>query len=96
MILACGKGKEIKQIAAKLNTYLNKVILWRQRYVDKELEGLLDAPRTGRPVIYGKGLRDSVLSLLSGEPPKGLSVWDGPALTEEFKPATQCGRAMCR
>jgi len=88
MILAYGESKEIKQIATELNTYPNKVILWRQRYVEKGLEGLLDAPRTGWPVIYGKGLRYSVLSLLSGEPPKGLSVWDGPALAEELKVPT--------
>jgi hypothetical protein len=82
MILACADCKEIRQIAKDLNTYPNKVTLWRQRYVAKGLQGLQEAPRVERPVRYGKGLRDSVWSLLSGEPPKGLSVWDGPALAE--------------
>jgi transposase len=89
MILACAERKEIRQIAKELNTYPNKVTLWRQRYVEKGLEGLQDAPRIGRPVMYGKGLRDSVLSLLSGEPPKGLSVWDGPALAKALKVPTE-------
>lgn len=82
MILDSEQGKPVKQIAQELNTYPNKVIYWRKRYVEKGLEGLNDNPRSGRPAIYDETFRDSVLKLLSQPPPKGLSAWDGPELAK--------------
>ncbi|MHC4184176.1 MAG: helix-turn-helix domain-containing protein, partial [Planctomycetota bacterium] len=65
MILDSEAGKPVKQIAQELNTYPNKVIYWRQGYVKNGLEGLHDNPRSGRPSIYGKAFRNSVLKVLS-------------------------------
>ncbi len=84
MILDSEIGKPVKQIAHELNTYPNKVIYWRHRYVEKGLKGLHDYHRSGRPPKYGEALRNSVLRLLGDPPPKGLSIWDGPALAKEL------------
>jgi transposase len=84
MILDSEAGKPVKLIAQELNTYPNKIIYWRQRYVEKGLEGLNDTPRSGRPAIYGKAFRNSVLELLKRPPPKGLAAWDGPELAKEL------------
>ncbi len=84
MILDSKEGKPVKQIAQELNTYPNKVIYWRQRYVEKGLKGLYDNPRSGRPPKYGETFRNSVLKLLGKPPPKGLATWDGPAVAEEL------------
>lgn len=88
MILDSGAGRAVKEIAQNLGTYPNKVIFWRQRYLEKGLDGLLDQPRSGRPALYGESFRNSVLALLSQDPPKGLSLWDGPALAKELKAPT--------
>lgn len=88
MILDSGAGRAVKDIAQELGTYPNKVILWRQRYVEKGLDGLLDRPRSGRPALYGEAFRNSVLALLGQEPPKGLSRWDGPSLAKELNAPT--------
>jgi transposase len=82
MILDSEAGKPVKQIAQELNTYPNKVIYWRQRYVKQGLEGLHDEPRSGRPPKYGETLRNNVLKLLGKPPPKGLATWDGPTLAK--------------
>jgi len=84
MILGSEMGKPVKQIARELNTYPNKVIYWRQRYVEKGLKGLHDNPRSGRPPKYSETFRNSVLKLLGESPPKGLATWDGPAVAKEL------------
>lgn len=84
MILSSGEGTPVKQIAQELSTYPNKVIYWRQRYLEFGLNGLQDQPRSGRPSIYDDAFRDAVLKLLSNPPPKGLASWDGPELAKEL------------
>lgn len=84
MILLSEAGEPVKQIAQDLSTYPNKVIYWRQRYVEKGIEGLQDKPRSGRPPIYDETFRNNVLKLLSKPPPKGLATWDGPELAKEL------------
>ena len=84
MILDCEAGKPVKQIAQELNTYPNKVIYWRSRFVKHGIEGLQDKPRAGRPPIYDDVFRNNVLNLLKKPPPKGLASWDGPSLAKEL------------
>lgn len=84
MILGSEAGIPVKQIAKESNTYPNKVIYWRQRYIEFGLEGLQDKPRSGRPTKYDKAFRNKVLQLLKEPPPKGLATWDGPSLSKEL------------
>jgi transposase len=84
MILDSEAGKPVKHIAQELNTYPNKVIYWRQRYVEKGLDGLYDRPRSGRPPKYDEIFRNRVLKQLNKPPPKGLATWDGSALAKEL------------
>jgi transposase len=84
MILDSEIGKPIKEIAEALQTYPNKIIYWRNRYVEFGLHGLQDKPRSGRPHKYGKKFKADVLKLLSQPPPKGLSIWDGPSIAQEL------------
>jgi transposase len=85
MILDSGAGKPVKQIAQELNTYPNKIIHWRKRYMKMGLKGLQDLPRPGRPARYDGTFRNKVLQLLSESPPKGLAAWDGLSLAKELK-----------
>jgi transposase len=84
MILDCETGKPVKQIAQELNTYPNKIIYWRGRYLKQGLDAINDSPRSGRPPKYGEIFRNRVLDLLGKPPPKGLSTWDGPTLSKEL------------
>jgi len=84
MILACGEGKPVKFIAKELKTYPNKIIYWRNRYIEIGLDGLLDKPRSGRPAKYDKAFRDKILKLIGTKPPKGYATWDGPLLAKEL------------
>ncbi len=84
MVLDSAEGKQVRQIANELQTYPNKIIYWRKRYIQHGLKGLEDKPRSGRPTIYGDKFRNKILGLLGQSPPKGLSFWDGPALAKKL------------
>jgi len=82
MVLGCIEGKRIMDIAAELGEHDEIIIKWRDRFIEKGLEGLLDAPRSGKPVTYGEEWKKTVLKKLEESPPDGLVRWDGPTLAK--------------
>jgi transposase len=83
IILACYEAKPVGTTAEELGTYPNKIIEWRKRYQAEGLNGLLDRPRSGKP-LKQKDLRDKVLKKISTAAPKGYGRWDAPLLAEEL------------
>ena len=49
IVLACAVGQSNSEVAAALRITRQTVGRWRQRFVDKRLEGLVDEPRPGTP-----------------------------------------------
>ena len=80
MVLESARGTPVNEIAQKLGTYPNKVIMWRDRYQDKGLLGLKDKPRKGRPLRY-KGLREKLLRKINDPVPQSYSRWDAALLS---------------
>ena len=83
IILLCFEGKSVKEVAAIMDTYPNKVIEWRERYRKEGLEGLEDRPRTGKPKSY-IGLREKVLNRLNAPVPDGHTRWSAQLLAKEL------------
>ena len=81
MVLESARGTPVNEIAQKLDTYPNKVIMWGNRYQDKGLLGLKDKPRKGRPLRY-KGLREKLLKKINEPVPRGYSRWDAALLSK--------------
>jgi transposase len=79
IILACLGGEPQAQIAARLGIRPNTVSKWRIRFAERGIDGLADAPRSGKPKTY-RDLRTRLLALLEEPPPKGQAAWDGLAL----------------
>ena len=84
IILACLEDKEIQQVARELRVSVPSVSKWRQRFALWGLRGLLDRPRSGKPIKYDAAFRNRVLAQLEEAPPPGLSHWDGPAVAEKL------------
>ena len=82
IILACLDGEPQVEIAKRLGTRPNTVSKWRIRFAQHGLEGLADAPRSGKPTIHGAALRTKLLAMLETLPPKGQASWDGLALAQ--------------
>ena len=84
IILASLEGKEIQQVARELGVSIPTVSKWRQNFALWGLKGLLDRPRSGKPVTYDNAFRNRVLALLEQPPPAGMSHWDGPTVAEQL------------
>lgn len=85
IILGCLTGQRVSEVARSCRTRPNTVIKWRQRFVDRGLAGLLDAPRPGVKPVYGADFRNRVLALLEEAPPTGQACWDGPAVAAKLE-----------
>ena len=83
IIMLCNEGKSVNAVAAEMGTYPNKIIEWRNRYIQDGLKGLIDKPRSGKPVTY-IGLKNRILKTLSKDPPSGYGRWDAPLLSKEL------------
>lgn len=49
IILLCAVGQTNTEVAAELKVTKQMVGKWRQRFLEKRLDGLLDEPRPGTP-----------------------------------------------
>lgn len=84
MVLQCADGKRIKDIAAEHQERPNTVILWRDRFIQSGIEGLLNKPRGKNANQYGTDLRERILRLVATDPPPGNKRWTGVLLSQEM------------
>lgn len=80
IVLACLAGQRNAEVASAMGLRPNTVGRWRQRFAERGIAGLRDAPRPGKPAKYGVVLRDRLLAQLELPPPAGRASWDGGAL----------------
>ncbi len=53
IVLACAEGRDNTDVAEALGVTYQTVGKWRQRFIDRRVEGLLDEPRPGGPRRIG-------------------------------------------
>jgi transposase len=79
IVLAAGEGEGTSSIARRLGVSRPTVIAWRDRYAAEGLDGLRDAPRSGRP----KMVSDALIITRTLEPPPerlGVTHWSSRLL----------------
>ena len=98
IILAAASGMSNLQIAEELHTRKARVSQWRTRYAKMGIQGLADAPRPGRSVLYGIEAEKRILTQLDAPPPKGYSAWNGKLLAQALTdiPPDQVWRVLRR
>src|SRR5665811_1309774 len=74
IILRAAEGIGNVAIADELGISVPTVGLWRTRFRERGLAGLADGPRSGRPAIYGREIRERVLATTL-TPPEGATHW---------------------
>jgi len=52
-----------EEIGARVGCSEPTVVLWRNRYTEKGLAGLEDAPRSGAPLTIPRAVRDEILAI---------------------------------
>ena len=84
MVLKCADGKRIKDIASEYHERPNTVILWRDRFIQSGIDGLLNKPRGKNANQYGADLRERIHRLVTTDPPPGNKRWTGALLSQEM------------
>jgi transposase len=82
VVLHSAEGMAIARIAAETGVAPMTVRLWRQRYAERGLEGLIDEPRSGRPPVYSREQRDRVIAKTLAPPPEGVTHWSAARLAK--------------
>src|SRR5580692_10282188 len=82
VILLCAAGRSNTETAAELHMTLQTVGKWRQRFVEKRLDGLLDEPRPGTPKRLSEADVDRVLGLTLESTPTRAAHWSTRSLAE--------------
>ena len=84
IVLAAAEGQSNQQIAAKLSLPQITVSKWRRRFASHGLEGLRDAPRSGRPVKHRAEVWQRVQHRVCQQP-RFQSRWSVRTLAREMK-----------
>lgn len=88
IILMCADDRSNRSIAAELGVHPNTVGKWRKRFAAERLDGISDAPRSGRPRSVEDEQVEEVVRLTLEELPKGATRWS----TREMAQRTGLGR----
>lgn len=82
VILLCAAGSSNTETAAELHVTIQTVGKWRQRFIEKRLDGLLDEPRPGTPRRLSEADVDRVLALTLESTPSHGAHWSTRSLAE--------------
>jgi transposase len=80
IVLLAADGWSNRAIGDRVGMHFNQVSVWRRRFEELGVEGLVDEPRSGRPVVYD---HDDVIRLVKTvcePPPDGATRWTMAAL----------------
>jgi transposase len=75
IVLLAHAGWPNARIAAELGCAVTTVRTWRRRFVRGGMPALADRPRSGRPEVYGPGIRLAIVATATSVPPEGTSAW---------------------
>jgi transposase len=83
MILRCAEGVTNTQVAGQVHVRIATVGKWRQRFVDRRLDGLLDEPRPGAPRKVSDADVERALAMTLESTPKDATHWSTRSLAKE-------------
>ena len=84
IILMAAKGMRTDAIARELDIRTATVSKWRTRFAKDGLQGLEDAPRSGRRKKYDETTERRILAKLDDPVPDGETVWTARLIVKEF------------
>jgi transposase len=98
IVLLAHAGWPNEQIAAELGCAAGTVRTWRRRFARGGMPALGDRPRSGRPEVYGPGVRLAIVAAATSVPPAGTSAWTHALIAAELAStgisASQAGRIL--
>lgn len=83
IVLGCATGKSNREVAAELGIWPQTVGKWRNRFVARRLEGLVDEPRPGAPRKVTDEQVEAVLVATLERQPAGATHWSRTSMATE-------------
>jgi len=83
IILDWHEGKSYDETQERRNISRAIVAKWRSRFSQDRIDGLCDAPRSGKPVVITEAQKNKVIHLACSKPGKGYSNWSQQRIGEE-------------
>ena len=88
VVLFAADGVTGREIARRVGLSEQSVCKWRIQFRDNGLDGLVDAPRSGRPLVYGPTERLVLMAKVTEEHPVVDSQWSHSELATAMKAAS--------
>lgn len=82
IILNCAEGLSNLEVAEELGVGHVTVGKWRKRFIEKRLDGLLDAPRSGAPRTISDEDIERVIAKTLEETPKNATHWSTRSMAQ--------------
>ncbi|MFJ9371195.1 IS630 family transposase [Nocardia sp. NPDC101769] len=83
IVLGCAAGKSNKEVAAELGIWPQTVGKWRNRFIARRLEGLVDEPRPGAPRTVTDEQVETVLVATLERQPADATHWSRTSMAAE-------------
>ena len=83
-ILLCAEEKSYDEINFALNIGKTAIAKWKKRFIEHGLDGLIDAPRPGKPRIFTEEERVRVVHKACSKPVGGYSNWTQRRIADEL------------
>jgi transposase len=84
IVLLAADGLASRAIGREVGCARGVVSKWRVRFAQDRLDGLADAPRSGKPRTYGADADRRILALLDRPPPQGFARWTAPLIARQL------------
>lgn len=86
LILLCADGVPLRQIARRVGIDSHQVSMWRRRFLESGIDGLVDRPRPGRPRRLGHDERMKIAAVATSErdPDDPVATWTYFEVAEEL------------
>ncbi len=82
IVLACAAGRSATEVAAELRITRQTVGRWRQRFLERRVDGLVDEPRPGAPRRITDGMVERVITDTLETTPRDATHWSTRALAK--------------
>ena len=83
MVLECAAGKANRTVARELRLDEDTVGKWRQRFLVKRVDGLLDEPRPGAPRTITDAAVERVVTWTLESTPRDATHWSTRAMAAD-------------
>jgi len=82
IVLACAEGGNNTEVAERLDLHRETVRKWRNRFIERRLDGLHDEPRPGKPRTIGDDDVERVIVKTLEETPRNATHWSTRSMAQ--------------